>query len=388
MTKRAYLIAALCVVAIVATALCSCEKGERFRVEGSIENAEDSMLYFENVSLEGPVAVDSVKLSADGAFAFKEARPEAPEFYRLRIAGQIINISVDSTETITVKARMPNMAREYEVGGSEECEKIRELTLRQIELQNRIIAMQTDRGIGFKALADSTNAMVEEYKDFVKRNYIFADPKAASSYFALFQAIGPYLIFNPRTSKDDLRVFAAVATSWDTFRPGSLRGENLHNIAIQGMKKERIVAGHQEFISSPEMAEEKGLIDLRLPDKSGAERTLSELEGKVVLLDFHMFALKDSPARILKLREIYNKYNARGFEIYQVALDSDEHFWKQQTASLPWVCVWDEGGTSSQSLMAYYVQTIPDFFLIDRSSTLVGRASQIDDLEKAIEAEL
>lgn len=375
-------------VAAAIVALCSCGKGEQFRVEGTIENAEDSTLYFENVSLEGPVVIDSVRLSGDGEFAFKEARPEAPEFYRLRIAGQIINISVDSTETISIKAKMPNMAKDYDVSGSEECEKIRELTLRQIDLQNKLIAMQSDRSMGISSIADSTNAMVETYKDYVKRNYIFADPKAASSYFALFQAIGPYLIFNPRTNKDDLRVFAAVATSWDTFRPGSVRGENLHNIAIQGMKKERIVAGHQEMVANPDIVDESGIIDLRLTDKSGATRTLSELEGKVVLLDFHMFTLQDSPARILKLRELYNKYSSRGFEIYQVSLDSDEHFWKQQTASLPWVCVRDVDGTSSQSLVSYYVQTIPDFFLIDRSSTLVGRASQIEDIEKAIQAEL
>ena len=49
------------------------------------------------------------------------------------------------------------------------------------------------------------------------------------------------LIFNPRSSEQDVKVFAAVATSWDTFYPNEERGENLHNIAIEGMKDIRII---------------------------------------------------------------------------------------------------------------------------------------------------
>ena len=94
--------------------------------------------------------------------------------------------------------------------------------------------------------------------------------------------------------------------------------------------------------------------------------------------------MENSPARILQLREIYNKYHAQGLEIFQVSLDSDEHFWKQQTAALPWVSVRDEEGVNSQRLMLYNVQAVPDFFLIDRGNNLVKRAAQIKDLEAEI----
>lgn len=67
----------------------------------------------------------------------------------------------------------------------------------------------------------------------------------ASSYYALFQTIQlggtNSLIFNPRNNKEDVKVFAAVATSWDTYYPNAERGKNLHNIAIQGMKDIRIM---------------------------------------------------------------------------------------------------------------------------------------------------
>lgn len=378
------LLSATAVVA-VAFAFTACQE-KKFHVEGTIANAKDSTLYFENMSLQGPVTVDSVKLDDDGAFCFSDKCPEAPEFYRLRIAGQIINVSIDSTETVNVKASMPDMAKNYEVSGSEQCSKIRTLALKQIELQNRAIAIERDINLGTEAAADSINKLVTAYKEEVKRDFIFQEPKAASSYFALFQAIGPYLLFNPRTSKADIKVFAAVATSWDTFYPGAERGENLHNIAIEGMKTERIVAAEQNAKIDASKVSEAGIIDIKLRDNKGVERSLTQLKGKVVLLDFHVFAMDESPKRILMLRELYNKYHAQGLEIYQVSLDTDEHFWKQQTSALPWISVIDPASVNSQTLVLYNVQSVPDFFIIDRSNTLVKRAANVKDLDAEIGA--
>jgi hypothetical protein len=101
------------------------------------------------------------------------------------------------------------------------------------------------------------------------------------------------------------------------------------------------------------------------------------------LLDFHVFAQNESPARILALREIYNKYHAQGLEIYQVSLDADEHFWKQQTAALPWISVRADENNNS-FLTIYNVQTLPEFFLIDRGNNLISRSQQIKDLEQDI----
>jgi peroxiredoxin len=115
-------------------------------------------------------------------------------------------------------------------------------------------------------------------------------------------------------------------------------------------------------------------------------RHLTDLKGQVVLLDFHVFAMDESPARIITLRELYNKYHAQGLEIFQVSLDSDEHFWKQQTAALPWINVRDEDGVNSSRLTLYNIQAVPDFFIIDRGNNLVKRAAQIKDLEAEIKA--
>ena len=372
------------VTGAVLTMLAACG-GNEFKVEGEVTNAMDSVLYFENVGLEGISVLDSVRLGEDGKFAFSEAAPEAPEFYRLRISDQIINVAIDSTEVITVKARYPQMATKYDISGSDNNLKIKELALKQIDLQTRAIALERSGSLPMIALRDSLQRMVNTYKEDVKRDYIFKEPFKSYAYFALFQTLGPWLIFDPKNSSDDSKVFAAVATSWDTFYPGALRGENLHNIAIEGLKNARIIEAKRQAQSVDQTRiVESGVIEVELPDNHGQVRRLTDMAGKVVLLDFHLFAMEDSPKRILMLREYYNKYHAQGLEIFQVSLDSDEHFWKQMTAALPWICVRDADGLASRLAVSYNVPELPEFFLIDRNNNLIKRSTQIKDLDVEI----
>ena len=151
------------------------------------------------------------------------------------------------------------------------------------------------------------------------------------------------------------------------------------------MKNQRILAAQNADIEvDASKVSESGVVDIALLDNKGQERRLTDLKGQVVLLDFHIFAVDESPARIIMMRELYNKYHTQGLEIYQVSLDPDEHFWKQQTAALPWISVRDADGVNSQRLMMYNVQAVPDYFLIDRGNNIVKRAALIKDLEAEI----
>jgi peroxiredoxin len=277
------------------------------------------------------------------------------------------------------------MASKYEVSGSENCQKIQELALLQMDLQQRAINVSRNDTLSIDQVNDSILAMVNAYKQDVKTRYIYAHPDKAYAYFALFQTLGNMLLFNPRTNRDDIKAFAAVATSWDHQWPTAERGANLHNIAIEGMKNVRIADAENSQTIDPSKVQEAGLIDIALRDNKGQLRHLTDLKGKVVLLDFHVFGMDESPARILLLRELYNKYSAQGLEIYQVSLDGDEHFWKQQTTALPWISVRDENGINSSILTLYNVQNVPEFFLIDRGNNIIGRSQTIKDVEQEIQ---
>ena len=376
-------------VSLMMLGAVSCSN-KKFEVSGNITDAKDSLLYFENMSLNGAVVVDSTKLDADGNFSFAVHAPSAPEFYRLRIAGQIINVAADSTEHVTIKAAYPTMASQYEVSGSDECSKIKELAIGQMALQASINNIVRNTNLNDDVMRDSIRVILAQYKEGVKNNYIFKEPMKAYAYFALFQTIAlgyeNVLVFNPRSNEDDVKVFAAVATSWDTYYPKAERGLNLHNIAIEGLKNIRIMKAEQQQTVDPSKVEYTGVIDIALPDNKGNIRKLSSLKGKVVMLDFHLFATKESTARIMQLRELYNKYHAQGFEIYQVSIDPDEHFWKTSVAALPWICVHSDDGLNAAELGMYNVRDIPTYFLIDKNNVLQKRDVQIKDIDAEIKA--
>ena len=112
--------------------------GSTFRVSGNISDAKDSTLLLEALALDGIHPLDSVRLKADGDFAFDVPADtsSAPEFYRLRIGTQVINFVVDSLESITVKASMNKMATHYDIQGNEASRTMKTLSLLNIQLQH------------------------------------------------------------------------------------------------------------------------------------------------------------------------------------------------------------------------------------------------------------
>ena len=374
--------------ALAALTITACSSGPKFQVNGDVSGADGKMLYLEASGLEGIVPLDSVKLKGEGTFSFKQPRPESPEFYRLRIDDKIINFSVDSIETIQIKAPYVDFSTTYTVEGSENSNKIKELTLKQIRLQKEVddllAALRSNR-MGHDVFEDSLATLLNNYKEDVKVNYIFAAPNTAAAYFALFQKLNDYLIFDPLNNKDDVKCFAAVATSLNNTYPDAVRSKNLYNIVIKGMKNTR-----QPQSKSLEIPQDKiietGIIDIALRDVKGNVRKLTDLKGKVVLLDFSVFQSPAGAPHNLMLRELYNEYAKQGLEIYQVSLDADEHYWKTAADNLPWVCVRDGNGVYSTNVAVYNVRQVPSIFLINRNNELKLRGEDIKDLEAAVKS--
>lgn len=368
-------------------AMTACQKQNTFTVEGTITGAQDSTLYLYNRSLTGIVLLDSAVLDADGTFSFSQQAPTGgPDLYVLRINSQWLNLSIDSTETVTINAAMPGMAQNYTVSGSENCEKIRQLSLKHSQLQQRVFEVEQNTQLMGQTMADSLNTIINEYKTDVITNYIFQDPQSAYAYFALSQTLNHlYWATSPIFLMEDSldgRAYRAVATCWKEYYPESERAQQFYNMVERDINNGRIAAARQQRLAEEETVVISDIIDLSLPDINGTMRTLSELRGKVVLLDFHLFSAPESGERILKLRELYDRYHDRGLEIYQVSIDQDAHLWKQAVSKLPWITVYDPVG---ESCTHYNVQAVPEFFTIDRNNALQKRSTQIDDLEKEIE---
>lgn len=374
--------------ALAALTITACSSGPKFQVNGDISGAEGKMLYLESSALEGIVPLDSVKLKGNGTFSFSQARPESPEFYRLRIEDKVINFSVDSIESIQIKAPYTDFSTAYTVEGSENSKKIKELTIKQIQLQkdvdNLLEAVRNNK-ITHDTFDSNLNRQLTAYKEDVKKNYIFAAPNTAAAYFALFQKLNNYLIFDPLNNKEDIKCFAAVATSLNNMFPHAVRSKNLYNIVIKGMKNTRQPQAKAADIPQEKIVE-TGIIDIALRDIKGNVRKLTDLKGKVVLLDFSIFQSPGGSAHNLMLRELYNTYASKGLEIYQVSLDADEHYWKTSASNLPWICVRDGNGVYSTNVAIYNVRQVPSVFLINRDNELKLRGEDIKSLEAAVKS--
>ncbi len=373
-------------LALLAVAITACNTKPQFVVEGTVSDAADKVLYFEASALSGIVPLDSVTLGSSGSFRFKGMAPESPEFYRLRVDNKVINFSVDSTETVSIEAAYPEFATGYRVEGSASSQRIKELSLMQMHLQSQTDALAKlaqSRQIGMDVFQDSLNALVNNFKSEVKNRYIYAAPYDASAYFALFQRLNNVQIFDPLSNKDDVRCFAAVATSLDNKYPHADRTKNLYNIAIKGLKNTRQV--QQPAVDLPIAdVQETGIIDITLNDVRGKSHKLSDLKGKVVLLDFTIYQTEVSAAHNVALNQLYQQYASKGLEIYQVSFDVDEHYWKTVASNLPWICVRDINSTNSSLLSSYNVQGIPAIYLINRNNELSARGETIEDFEEAI----
>lgn len=102
-------------MALAAIALGACNSGPKFKVEGEVSGADGKVLYLEASAL-GIVSFWFANWK-DDSFRFNGASG-MPEFYRLRVSNWVINFSVDSTETVLVKAPYTDFATAYTVEGS------------------------------------------------------------------------------------------------------------------------------------------------------------------------------------------------------------------------------------------------------------------------------
>lgn len=365
----------------------ACNNASDFTVKGVVSGADGQTMYLENVGVSSVSMLDSVKLTAAGKFKFAQARPASPDFYRLRLNNQLINFAIDSTEAILFVADAGTFATSYTVDGSENCKAIKNITLAQLDANQAINKLRKE--YEGKQIDDTTYqqkivAAAEAYKD-VARKYIYSAPMSTAAYYALFQQIDGLLFFD-LYDKTDSKAYGAVATSYDHFYPESPRSKHLYNLALQSMK---VIRGQRPVDMQNVETKEVSFLDIELPDVKGETVKLSSItEGNVVLINFTAYQTEWSPSLNMSLADLYTKYHDQKFEIYQISLDGDMHFWRNAASNSPWVCVRDPQSVYSQVAALYNVKQLPALFILDRKGNLVKRVDDMKKLEADIKAVL
>lgn len=371
---------------IIGGVFVSCKKGDMFSVEGNIQSAEGDTLYLEHRGLAGIVLLDSAILDDKGSFKFKEPAPKNPEFYQLRIRDKVVAFAVDSVESLRVTADASNLYGSFTVENSysnDQLRKVDDMRMKTEQEINSLEKLHTAKEIDDITFLNSLDSVLTLYKKEIS-NLILGNTSSAAAYYAVFQKINDYLIFDPYDKKD-YPMFGAVATSWNRYYPETERTTHLYNFTVNALQTRRQLEKQEELFQNITVETESGLPDISLPGVNGERISLSSLKGKVVLLDFVVYSADFSPKHNIDLNSLYQRYNSRGFEIYQVSFDSNEHFWKTSADNLPWVTVRDPRSVSTPLLSLYNVREIPTSFIIDREGDLIGRVEDYSQLSEQLD---
>jgi peroxiredoxin len=360
--------------------------GKTFRIKGELSSAKaGDTIYLEHRGLAGIERLDSAKINKNGSFKFTVKAPENPEFYQLRLGHQLAPFAVDSVETLVIKANASDLYGTLSIENSPVNDQLKQIDQQYNATAAKIRELMKQHQT--KIIDDVTyvnllDSALNEYKTFATK-VILGNPASAAAYYALFQKVDDYLIFDPYDKKD-YAMFGAVATSWKQYYPESARTEHLYNFTMNALRARRQEEERRKILENVPIKTESALPDIVLPDVNGNKIALSSLKNKVVVIDFTVYNSDFSPKHNIDLNTIYSKYKNRGLEIYQISFDSDEHFWKNASLSIPWIAVHDSQSVYSQLLSMYNVRNLPTSFILNREGSIVARVEDITKLESEL----
>jgi thiol-disulfide isomerase/thioredoxin len=117
------------------------------------------------------------------------------------------------------------------------------------------------------------------------------------------------------------------------------------------------------------------VVDIKFTAVDGTEVDLSQMRGKVVLVDFWATWCGPCVGEVPHVVEAYKKYHDQGFEIVGISLDSDQKrltdFISQK--EMTWPQYFDGKGWKNKISSGYGIQAIPAMWLIDRDGKLVTK---------------
>lgn len=330
--------------------LMSCTDKKGAPISGTIKNAAGLDGMFEEVLMKQSLPVQKVSFESDGKFSI--ALPEGIKsgIYTLKIGQKQLNFVFNGKEkAVQVEADLSSLQRtNYTVKGAPDTELY-------LKTFNDLAAGTATIESVKKTIETAENPLLSmllalQIQDFATANYL-----------DLHKSIGAKLEKTYPGSRYALD-YSEVLTTFQ------------NQVAMEKAGTATVAIGQP----AP---------DIALSNPDGKTLKLSDLKGKVVLLDF--WASWCGPCRRANPSVVaaYNRFKSKGFEIYSVSLDQDKDKWLGaiQQDGLNWSNhVSDLRGWKNQAAQLYQVQSIPQQYLIDRA----GKISAIAQAGVSLDSEL
>ena len=358
--------------------LSSCNNSTQLEITGTIENGEEKNLKFSELLVTGTEEIETIKLDKKGNFKFKLSS-DIPRFYHLSVSNNnFLTLLLEPGETVSITAESSDMSK-AKINGSESSVMVQKLNNQLVNTKEKLDSItnylesikETDK---FNQQIDEIN---KSYAEIVNRQrdssvaFIVSNLNSLASIVALYQKYDDknYVLYKNR----DLQYIKIVSEALGRKYP-----ESPHVKALLA-DRDNLFERYNQLktnIQLSEIAKTENVYsvpEIYLPNQSGDSISLNTVSAEYILLNFWASWSQESIQRNIDLLDVYKKYHVKGFEIYQVSLDTKKENWTRSINfdQLPWINVIDLNGRTSYFAKIYNVSTLPTSYLINPDGEII-----------------